>query len=345
MEMNIKISTVDPSTHKIPDESLKLSKSDLKTSQKSKPSNILSQNPPTQALHLKSLDSHESPETLDPLNSSRLSKSSESDIEDNLKSALYTFTKESSLCTSHSQINFDSSLAKTPKINPGGIYESPYFKSKEKAKPEIPLLRTPNANGSFQNLSLQLEIENLRKIIQKQQKIITTQDQKYLKMVEIYEKKIKTLEISNQTLLKQFSNKKIQIHSHSNSYSPLIPTKIHSKTSSTSSSAQNNTKSEILYPNGSRTEIYPNGYKVTYFANHDVKQEHPEGISIYFFAKEQTTKTTFRDGVQVIKFKSGQTEKIFPDGTKEIKYTDGTVKCVFNNGEELIHKSKTDRAN
>ena len=341
MEMSIKISTVDPSCHKVPDDRQKITKSDLNSHQKPKPSNTLPPNPANQGNHLKSLETHDSPETLDPLNSSRLSKSSESDTEDNLKSALYTFTKESSLCTSHSQINFDSSLAKTPKINPGGIYESPYFKSKEKPKPEIPLLKTPNANGNFQNLSLQLEIENLRKIIQKQQKIITTQDQKYLKMVEIYEKKVKTLEIAHQTILKQLSNKKIQNHSHSNSFSPFIPAKIHSKTSSSSSSTQNNAKSEVLYPNGSRAEIYPNGYKVTYFANHDVKQEHPEGISIYFFAKEQTTKTTFRDGVQVIKFKSGQTEKVFPDGTKEIKYTDGTVKCVFNNGEELIYKSKT----
>jgi hypothetical protein len=276
----------------------------------------------------------ESPDQDEILNSSRLSKSSESD--DHLKSsmALYTFTKESSLTTSNAKVSFDSNIMKTPKINPG-IYESPYFKSKKqvKEKPEIPLLKTPNLNENLQSISTQLEVEKLKKIILKQQKIIQAKDQQISKMTEMFEKKMRNLESVNEKLRK--SSKKFPCHGHSNSYSPLIPT--HAKSDSASSAASQ--KNEIFYPNGSRCEVYPNGYKVTYFANHDIKQEHPDGIIIYFFAKQQTTKTTFKDGMQIVKFRNGQTEKIFTDGTKEIRLPDGTVRCVFNNGEEIVCKT------
>lgn len=93
-------------------------------------------------------------------------------------------------------------------------------------------------------------------------------------------------------------------------------------------------KKEIVYSNGIRKEVYPDGYSVVYFTNKDVKQCFVDGRIVYHYAEAKTTQTTFPDGMQLFKFANGQIEKHFPDGSKEISFQDGTVKCVYPDGQE-----------
>lgn len=93
-------------------------------------------------------------------------------------------------------------------------------------------------------------------------------------------------------------------------------------------------KKEIVYSNGIKKEIYPDGYYIVYFNNKDIKQCFPDGRIIYHFADADTTQTTFPDGLQLFKFSNGQIEKHFPDGSKEISFQDGTVKCIYPDGQE-----------
>ena len=93
-------------------------------------------------------------------------------------------------------------------------------------------------------------------------------------------------------------------------------------------------KKEMVYSNGIRKEIYPDGYSVVYFTNKDVKQCFVDGRTVYHYAEAKTIQTTFPDGMQLFKFANGQIEKHFPDGSKEISFQDGTVKCVYPDGQE-----------
>eukprot|EP00826_Nyctotherus_ovalis_P007421 TRINITY_DN11852_c0_g1_i1.p2 TRINITY_DN11852_c0_g1~~TRINITY_DN11852_c0_g1_i1.p2 ORF type:complete len:305 (+),score=72.94 TRINITY_DN11852_c0_g1_i1:172-1086(+) len=95
-----------------------------------------------------------------------------------------------------------------------------------------------------------------------------------------------------------------------------------------------NGKTELIFTNGVRKEIFPDSYSVIYFNNKDVKQLYPDGRVVYYFAGARTTQTAFADGLQVFKFATGQVEKHYPDGSKEISFPDGTLKCVLADGQE-----------
>lgn len=96
---------------------------------------------------------------------------------------------------------------------------------------------------------------------------------------------------------------------------------------------------EVVFPNGVKRQVWPDGYSLVYFTNGDLKQTfpHPQGKQrvLYYFSEQQTTQTTYPNGLQVFRFANRQLEKHFPDGTKEITFPDGTLKCVFpDTGEE-----------
>ena len=93
-------------------------------------------------------------------------------------------------------------------------------------------------------------------------------------------------------------------------------------------------KKELVYSNGIKKEVYPDGYSIVYFNNKDIKQCFPDGRIVYHYAEAKTVQTTFPDGLQLFKFSNGQIEKHFPDGSKEISFQDGTVKCVYPDGQE-----------
>ncbi|TNV73675.1 hypothetical protein FGO68_gene11096 [Halteria grandinella] len=90
---------------------------------------------------------------------------------------------------------------------------------------------------------------------------------------------------------------------------------------------------EVIFPNGVRRETWGDGYSVVYFTNGDIKQSFPTR-TLYHFSAQETTQTTYPNGLQVFRFSNRQLEKHFPDGSKEITFPDGTLKCVFADGEE-----------
>ena len=95
-----------------------------------------------------------------------------------------------------------------------------------------------------------------------------------------------------------------------------------------------NGKTELIFSNGVRKEIFPDSYSVIYFNNKDIKQLYNDGRIVYYFASTKTTQTLFSDGLQVFKFPTGQIEKHYPDGSKEITFPDGTLKSVLADGQE-----------
>ena len=103
-----------------------------------------------------------------------------------------------------------------------------------------------------------------------------------------------------------------------------------------------NEKREILFTNGVRKEIFPDGYSIVYFTNDDIKQTYPDGRTVYYFADAGTAQTTMPDGLKIYKFNNDQIEKHYNDGTKEIIFPDGTVKYIFGqNDEESIFTDGT----
>lgn len=97
---------------------------------------------------------------------------------------------------------------------------------------------------------------------------------------------------------------------------------------------------EVVFPNKVRRDTWPDGYSVVYFTNGDVKQSFSTR-TVYHFQEQQTTQTTYPNGLQVFRFLNRQLEKHFPDGTKEITFPDGTLKCVFAEEEESIFPDGT----
>ena len=103
-----------------------------------------------------------------------------------------------------------------------------------------------------------------------------------------------------------------------------------------------NDKREILFANGVRKEIFPDGYSIVYFSNDDIKQIYPDGKTVYYFADAGTAQTTMPDGLKIYKFNNEQVEKHYVDGTKEIIFPNGTVKYIFDvNDEESIFTDGT----
>lgn len=85
---------------------------------------------------------------------------------------------------------------------------------------------------------------------------------------------------------------------------------------------------EKVYQNGTRVKNYPDGKKVIYFTNGDIKETHPDGKVIYMYNEDQITEITLVDGTSICEFSNGQIEKTFPNGTKEITFPDGTTQII-----------------
>jgi len=63
-----------------------------------------------------------------------------------------------------------------------------------------------------------------------------------------------------------------------------------------------NGKKEVIFSNGVKREVFPDGYTIVYFNNQDIKQTYPDGRIVYYFAEARTTQSTYADGLQVFKF-------------------------------------------
>lgn len=98
-------------------------------------------------------------------------------------------------------------------------------------------------------------------------------------------------------------------------------------------------KKEVLFPSGVRKEIYNDGYQIVHFVNGDIKQNFPDGKSVYYFNEAKTVQTTFSNGVLVFKFNNDQLERHYPDGKKQILFPDGSERIVLSNGYEETYYS------
>jgi centromere protein J len=95
-------------------------------------------------------------------------------------------------------------------------------------------------------------------------------------------------------------------------------------------------KIEINLINGDRKEIYDDKYEIIYYNNGDIKQVFKtNNKQVFYFKKQNITKTTLNKGLQIIKYNDiNQLEKIFPDGTKKISFDDGSLKYILPNGTQ-----------
>ncbi len=57
----------------------------------------------------------------------------------------------------------------------------------------------------------------------------------------------------------------------------------------------------MIFHNGVKREIFPDGYTIVHFTNNDIKQTLPDQTIIYYFADAQTTQTTLPNGLHVMK--------------------------------------------
>ena len=93
-------------------------------------------------------------------------------------------------------------------------------------------------------------------------------------------------------------------------------------------------KTEINLTNGDKKEIYDDKYEIIYYYNGDIKQIFKNNNKqVFFFKKQNITKTTLNKGLQIIKYNDmNQLEKIFPNGTKKISFADGKLIYILPNG-------------
>ena len=95
-----------------------------------------------------------------------------------------------------------------------------------------------------------------------------------------------------------------------------------------------NNKKEIKFQSGLKKVIYDDGFELIYFQNGDIKQNHPNGKSVYFFKDSNTVQTSYLNGIQIFKFYNGQIEKHFPNGFKKIIFPNGKIDYIFEEKKE-----------
>ena len=73
-----------------------------------------------------------------------------------------------------------------------------------------------------------------------------------------------------------------------------------------------NNKKEIIFPNNTKKETFPDGYTIVYFSNGDIKELIPNNKEIYYYKKDEVYQIDFADGTKYIKYL--KTGKIFCNG-------------------------------
>ena len=64
----------------------------------------------------------------------------------------------------------------------------------------------------------------------------------------------------------------------------------------------NNNKKEIIFPNNTKKELFPDGYTIVYFSNGDIKEIIPNYKEIYYYKKDEVYQIDFSDGSRYIKY-------------------------------------------
>lgn len=97
----------------------------------------------------------------------------------------------------------------------------------------------------------------------------------------------------------------------------------------------NGTK-EIIYSNGNKKVINPDGSIIMSYYNGDRKEIY-EDRTVYIYGTDLTSHTTFSDGKELLEFPNGQIETRFTDGSSEIVFADNTRKTVLPDGTEICN--------
>lgn len=63
----------------------------------------------------------------------------------------------------------------------------------------------------------------------------------------------------------------------------------------------------------------PNGFKISFFKNGDVKQTLPDTSSVYYYKSQNVTEMNLATGLTVYKFSNNQIEFIHDNGLIEVK--------------------------
>eukprot|EP01033_Poteriospumella_lacustris_P012721 gene12721-9097_t len=105
----------------------------------------------------------------------------------------------------------------------------------------------------------------------------------------------------------------------------------------------------VHYSNGTSKEVDAAGNQKVRFANGDQKYtDLKTGTVVYFYAENQTTHTTYADGVELLEFPNGQLERhdpggrkevVFPNGSKKVIHPDGLQESIFPDGVRLLEYS------
>lgn len=127
-------------------------------------------------------------------------------------------------------------------------------------------------------------------------------------------------------------------------YDLVLPDKYHKEKYNLIKTEKNNDESviktydknkiEINLKIGDRKEIYDDKYEIIYYSNGDISQLFKDkNKQVFFFKKQNITKTTLGKGLQIIKYNDiNQLEKLFSNGTKKISFSDGRLKYILPNG-------------
>ena len=64
----------------------------------------------------------------------------------------------------------------------------------------------------------------------------------------------------------------------------------------------NSGKKEIIFPNNTKKEIFPDGYTLVTYSNGDIKETIPNHKEIYYYKKDEVNQIVFDDGCKYIKY-------------------------------------------
>jgi hypothetical protein len=185
-------------------------------------------------------------------------------------------------------------------------------------------------NAKFVNIGSKKEleeIEEIRNIIEKLKEDSAAMDTRQILTMDKLKKQLDEFSTQNVLLeqeLRYLEKRRIQSMNEPKSSKKKAPAQA-------SGSSQ-----QVLYKNGAKKEVFPDGRVLITYPNGDSKETFPDGKQIYNFSEAGTIQTSMSDGLQIIEFQNGQVEKHFPDGSKEIRFGDGSVKHIYSDGSEEI---------
>lgn len=94
---------------------------------------------------------------------------------------------------------------------------------------------------------------------------------------------------------------------------------------------------EYIYPSGDKELVFPDGYRISYYVNQDIKQVYPNGKTVYYFADSKITQTFLPEThTYVYRYKNGLIEK----HNKQYLYNNHSSNSNINNKNKQSYSRK-----